>query len=61
MLLDIKWSSDSICSWQEEADIIKKAVLEEWIPKLNRFKDFDELAGNIIDIDSIVDVFWFDC
>ena len=61
MLLDIKWSSDSICAWQEEADLIKKVILEEWIPKLNRFRGFDELAGNIINIDSIVDVFWFDC
>ena len=61
ILLDIKQSSRSILVWQEEADFIKKAVLEEWIPKLNRFREFDILCGNNIDIDSIVDVFWFDC
>ena len=60
MLLYIKSSSGSILAWQEDADFIKKALLEEWIPKLNQFRDFDELVGNIIDIGSIVDVFWFD-
>ena len=61
ILLDIKESSRSILAWQEEADFIKKVILEEWIPVLNRFKGFDKLVGNIIDVDSIIDVFWFDC